>query len=57
MLRVKNCREIIEQYLSGERSEISPLDEDVLTFSKQIPEKEMLGPQQWHLASMIKPFF
>ncbi len=55
--RVKNCRQILEEYALGIRVEIPPLDEEILTFSKETPEKEMLGPQQWHLASMIKPFF
>ena len=55
--RVKNCREILEEYLSGARKEIPPLEEEILTFSKDVAEKEMLGPQQWHLSSMIKPFF
>ena len=55
--RVKNCREILKDFALGIRSEIPPLDEEILTFSKETAEKEMLGPQQWHLSSMIKPFF
>ena len=55
--RIKNCRKILEEYALGIRKEIPPLDDEILTFSKDTPEKEMLGPQQWHLASMIKPFF
>lgn len=55
--RVKNCRKILQEYALGVRKEIPVLDEEILTFTKDTPEKEMLGTSQWHLISMIKPFF
>ena len=54
--RVKNCREILQEYYNGERKDIPVLQEEILTFTKDTPEKEMLATQKWHLASMIKPF-